>query len=38
VVSELAKGTLVSFEEVLPSVQDIFIEIVENGAKLTAHE
>ena len=39
VVSELAaKGTLVAFEEVLPSVQDIFIEIVENGAKLVPHE
>jgi ABC-2 type transport system ATP-binding protein len=39
VVSELAaKGTLVAFEEVLPSVQDIFIEIVENGAKLAEHE
>lgn len=39
VVSELAeKGSLVAFEEVLPSVQDIFIEIVENGAKLVPHE
>jgi len=39
VVSELAaKETLVAFEEVLPSVQDIFIEIVENGAKLVPHE
>jgi len=39
VVGELAaKGTLVAFEEVLPSVQDIFIEIVENGAKLVPHE
>jgi ABC-2 type transport system ATP-binding protein len=39
VVSELAaKGNLVAFEEVLPSVQDIFIEIVENGAKLVPHE
>jgi len=28
----------VAFEEVLPSVQDIFIEIVENGAKLVPHE
>ena len=38
-IGELAaKGTLVAFEEVLPSVQDIFIEIVENGAKLVPHE
>lgn len=37
-VSALAEaGNLVSFEEVLPSVQDIFIEVVENGPKTDQH-
>ncbi len=37
-VSALAQsGNLVSFEEVLPSVQDIFIEIVEHGPKTNRH-
>jgi ABC-2 type transport system ATP-binding protein len=37
-VSALAEaGNLVSFEEVLPSVQDIFIEVVENGPKTNQH-
>jgi ABC-2 type transport system ATP-binding protein len=38
-VSTLAEAAnLVSFEEVLPSVQDIFIEIVEHGPKTNRHE
>jgi len=38
-IGELAaRGRLVAFEEVLPSVQDIFIEIVENGPKLVPNE
>lgn len=39
VVGELANlGELVSFDEVLPSVQDIFIEIVEDSTKSNSNE
>ena len=38
VISLSQKGELVAFEEVLPTVNDIFIEIVKNGPKPWNHE
>ena len=38
VIALSEKGELVAFEEILPTVNDIFIETVKNGPKPWNHE